>query len=157
MPRLIKQITVSVFFVGLLGTAAWFNLGPVELPFDRVTALKRYGFYFEDVAKQSGVNFTHEAPVLDEKLDHIMPLVAAMGASVSVVDFDHDGWLDIYVVNSAIGSKNHLYRNKGDGTFEDVSDQDGFKSICDVNQQDGVCMGAVGGDYDNDGYEALLI
>ena len=157
MSQLVKQIIVSVFFVGMLGTVAIYNLRHEAERLPGTVALERYGFYLEEVSKDVGLKFTHEAPVLDEKLDHIMPLVASMGASVSVVDFDHDRWLDIYVVNSAKGSKNRLFRNKGDGTFEDVSDQDGFKSICDVNQQDGVCMGAVWGDYDNDGYEDLLI
>ena len=49
-----------------------------------------------------------------------MPQVASMGAAVSVVDFDRDGWHDLYVTNSGEGSQNRLYRNRGDGTFEDV-------------------------------------
>ena len=78
-----------------------------------------------------------------------------MGASVSIVDFDRDGWSDIYVVNSAIGSKNALYRNLGDGTFKDVAAELG---IADVNQAGtGVSTGAVWGDYDNDGYEDLFL
>ena len=78
-----------------------------------------------------------------------------MGASVSIVDFDRDGWPDIYVTNSAIGSKNHLYRNNHDGTFTDVAEELG---IADVNQPGtGVSMGAVWGDYDNDGYEDLFL
>ena len=78
-----------------------------------------------------------------------------MGASVSVVDFDRDGWPDLYVVNSGEGSQNRLYRNQGDGTFEDVAEEMG---VADLNQPGtGVCMGAVWGDYDNDGYEDLLV
>ncbi len=119
------------------------------------SALARYGFYFDEVSKQAGVNFVHEAPKLDAKLDAIMPEVASMGASVSIVDFDRDGWPDIYATNSAIGSKNHLYRNMHDGTFQDVAEAMG---IADVNQAGtGVSMGAVWGDYDNDGYEDLYL
>ena len=78
-----------------------------------------------------------------------------MGASVSIVDFDRDGWPDIYVTNSGEGSKNALYRNLHDGTFKDVAEEMG---IADVNQAGtGVSMGAVWGDYDNDGYEDLLL
>ena len=85
----------------------------------------------------------------------IMPEVASMGASVSIVDFDRDGWPDIYVTNSAIGSKNALYRNMHDGTFKDVAEEMG---IADVNQPGtGVSTGAVWGDYDNDGYEDLFL
>jgi hypothetical protein len=84
-----------------------------------------------------------------------MPQVASMGAAVSIVDVDRDGWLDIYVTNSGEGSHNRLYRNLGDGTFQDVAQALG---VADVNQPGtGVSMGAVWGDYDNDGYEDLLL
>ena len=97
----------------------------------------------------------HQAPELDPRLNHIMPQVASMGASVSIVDFDHDGWPDIYVTTSKEGAKNALYRNQHDGTFKDVAEELG---IADVNRAGtGVSMGAVWGDYDNDGYEDLLL
>ncbi len=118
-------------------------------------ALSRYGFHLQEVSKSSGVNFTHQAPVLDHKLDHIMPQVASMGAAVSVVDFNRDGWSDLYVTNSGEGSKNALFKNNQDGSFTDVAAELG---IADVNQAGtGVSMGAVWGDYDNDGYEDLFL
>ena len=119
------------------------------------SALSRYGFCFTEVSQQAGIHFVHDPPLLDAKLSGIMPEIASMGASVSIVDFDRDGWPDIYVTNSRIGSKNHLYRNNHDGTFTDVAAQLG---IADVNQPGtGVSMGAVWGDYDNDGYEDLFL
>ena len=122
---------------------------------DTKESLARHGFHLEEVSHASGIDFVHQAPVLDAKLAHIMPEVASMGASVSVVDFDRDGWPDLYVTNSAIGSHNHLYRNMHDGTFKDVADELG---VGDVNQSGtGVSMGAVWGDYDNDGYEDLFL
>ena len=54
-----------------------------------------------------------------------------MGAGASVVDFDRDGWQDIYLTNSGEGSKNSLYRNMGDGGFKDVAAE---LAIADVNQ-----------------------
>ena len=63
-------------------------------------AFNRYGFYFQEVAQSSGINFAHKAPTLDPKLNHIMPQVASMGAGASIVDFDRDGWQDIYLTNS---------------------------------------------------------
>src|ERR1051326_9159818 len=109
-------------------------------------ALSRYGFHFEEVAKTSGINFTHQAPTLDHRLDHIMPQVASMGAAVSVVDFNRDGWADLYVTNSGEGSKNALFKNNHDGTFTDVAEQLG---ISDLNHAGtGVSMGSVWGDYD---------
>ena len=122
---------------------------------DAATALNRYGFRLTEVAQSLGINFVHQAPTLDQKLKHIMPQVASMGAGVSVVDFDRDGWADIYATNSGEGSKNALYRNQKDGSFKDVAPELG---IADVNQPGtGVSMGAVWGDYDNDGYEDLFL
>jgi hypothetical protein len=84
-----------------------------------------------------------------------MPQVASMGAAVSVVDFDRDGWPDLYVTNSAIGSQNHLYHTLHDGTFRDVAGEMGG---ADVNRAGtGVSTGAVWGDYDNDGYEDMFL
>ena len=118
-------------------------------------ALERYGFVFEEVSGPAGIRFRHAPPVLDAKLDPIMPVVAAYGAAVSVVDVDRDGWQDLYVTNSAVGGHNALYRNLGDGTFDDVAARLG---VADVNRRaTGVSMGAVWGDYDNDGYEDVFV
>jgi hypothetical protein len=84
-----------------------------------------------------------------------MQQVASMGAAVSVVDYDRDGWADIYVTNSGEGSHNALYRNLGNGTFRDVAAEVG---LADVNfPGTGVSTGAVWGDYDNDGFEDVLL
>lgn len=161
MTAAIKQIVLLAVFFSALGSVFWIRM--LELrdslldreKLDPDAALARYGFYLEEVSKQSGIDFTHEAPRLDLKLAHIMPIVAAMGAGVSVVDFDRDNWPDLYVVNSGAGSKNRLYRNKRDGLFEDVAEAMG---VADLNKPgDGACMGAVWGDFDNDGYEDLLV
>ncbi|HEY4425025.1 MAG TPA: CRTAC1 family protein [Pyrinomonadaceae bacterium] len=127
----------------------------VNNAFTGTAALSRYGFQLQEVSKASGVNFKHEAPVLDHKLDHIMPQVASMGAAVSVVDFNRDGWSDLYVTNSGEGTKNALFKNNHDGSFTDVAADLG---IADVNQPGtGVSMGSVWGDYDNDGFEDLFL
>ncbi len=155
------RIAVSIFFAGLLATPAimrW-RLAQRTLAahtmLDLHAALARHGFYLEEVSHAAGIDFVHQAPTLDAKLNPIMPEVASMGASVSIVDFDRDGWPDIYVTNSKEGSKNHLYRNMHDGTFKDVAEELG---VADVNQPGtGVSMGAVWGDYDNDGYEDLFL
>jgi hypothetical protein len=156
----IARILVGIFFVGLLATPFVIKRISVRHEVDRskadaATALARHGFYLQEVSHAAGINFIHQAPALDPKLDPIMPEVASMGAGVSIVDFDRDGWPDIYVTNTAIGSKNALYRNMHDGTFKDVAEEMG---IADVNQPGtGVSTGAVWGDYDNDGYEDLFL
>jgi len=157
----IARLVLTVVFIGMLATP-WMirhlshaQARPLSPQVDCQAAEARYGFCFQEVARQAGINFVHEAPVLDHQLDRIMPEVASMGASVSIVDFDRDGWPDIYVTNSRTGSMNHLYRNNHDGTFTDVALQMG---VADVNQPGtGVSMGAVWGDYDNDGYEDLFL
>jgi hypothetical protein len=154
------KILLAVIFVALLATplglkrlAARREAGKSKL--EASQSLTRYGFHFQEVAQASGISFVHQAPTLDHKLDHIMPQVASMGAGASVVDFDRDGWQDIYLTNSGEGSKNSLYRNLSDGTFKDVAQELG---IADVNQVGtGVSMGAVWGDYDNDGFEDLFL
>jgi hypothetical protein len=155
----IARILVTLFFAALLATP-WmvrhFSVPAKDAGTpDAQDTLARYGFSLREVAQSAGINFVHQAPTLDSKLDGIMPEVASMGASVSIVDYNRDGWPDIYVTNSAAGSKNHLYRNNHDGTFTDVAEQLG---IADVNQPGtGVSMDAVWGDYDNDGYEDLFL
>jgi enediyne biosynthesis protein E4 len=156
----IAKTCLVIFFMGLLATP--FALKRISAArdsdkskADANTALARHGFYLQEVSRAAGINFVHQSPKLDPKLDPIMPEVASMGASVSIVDFDRDGWPDIYVTNSAIGSKNALYRNMHDGTFKDVA---GELGVADVNQPGtGVSTGAVWGDFDNDGYEDLFL
>jgi hypothetical protein len=159
-PSRTARILLGLFFVALLATPLVIkrlsrsgNYSAAST--DRDAAFSRYGFRLEEVAKASGIEFQHQAPRLDAKLDHIMPQVASMGAAVSIVDFDRDGWQDLYVTNSGEGSRNALYRNQTDGTFKDVAAE---MNIADVNQPGtGVSMGAVWGDYDNDGYEDLFL
>ena len=158
--RKLARIVLVVVFAGLIATP--FVMQRLAVRRERANstlpaaaALTRYGFHLEEVAKASGINFVHQAPVLDRRLDHIMPQVASMGAAVSVVDFDRDGWSDLYVTNSGEGSKNSLFKNNKDGSFKDVAAEMG---VADLNQAGtGVSMGSVWGDYDNDGFEDLFV
>jgi len=157
MNRYAKPL-LAIVFVALLATPFLIRrFGPraPEQPAAGSDALARYGFKLTEVAKGAGIYFQHEGPTLDPKLNHIMPQVASMGAAVSIVDVDADGHNDLYVVNSKEGSFNRFYRNRGDGTFEEIAETLG---LADLNRpESGVSMGAVWGDYDNDGFEDLLL
>jgi hypothetical protein len=118
-------------------------------------ALAQYGFAMTEIGQKAGVAVVHETPHLDPRFAPILKRVADMGAGVAVADFDNDGWQDFYVTNSGENSQNHLFRNNHDGTFTDVAAAMG---VADVNRDGtGVSMGAVWGDFDNDGYEDLLV
>jgi enediyne biosynthesis protein E4 len=155
----ISRVILALFFVALLVAPLAYKRiaarNTTQRDFADPAAAHRYGFTFQESSKSSGISFRHTSPDLDPKLRHIMQQVASMGAAVSVVDYDHDGWADIYVTNSGEGSQNALYRNLGNGTFRDVAAEVG---LADVNLPGtGVSTGAVWGDYDNDGFEDVLI
>lgn len=162
MPEPKKRAIVTVAFLALLfGPAVYLRVRsehssgvtPAHRESDQL--LERYGFHLTESAKESGIDFVHQPPAIDARLEHIGPQVAAMGASVSVVDFDRDGWMDLYVTNSAPGSQNRLYKNQGDGKFVDVASAVG---LADLNRPGtGACMGSVWADIDNDGFEDVLI
>lgn len=153
------KIVVLLFFVGLLlipfGMSKYDEYVNSETFADKSEVIERYGFYLEDITEEAGVDFVHRRPVVDEKLAHILPQIASVGASVSIADFNNDKWPDIYLTNSEAGSANALYRNNGDGTFTDVAEELGIANL--NNQDTGASMGAVWGDFDNDGYEDLLL
>lgn len=158
MSRLPKFLLAAAFF-GMLALTAYLgrNAGAPSAPVagDAATTLDRYGFRFTEVSQAAGVDFTHQTPTFDDKLAHIMPQMAAMGAGVAVADYDNDGWADFYVVNSAEGSQNRLYRNLRDGRFEDVAAEMG---LADLNQVGtGISTGALWADYDNDGDDDLFV
>jgi enediyne biosynthesis protein E4 len=127
------------------------NSGPIRSDIDA----GHPGFVLRDVSAAAGIRFLHHRPTFDPKIAGVEPHVAALGASVSVTDFDGDGHPDLYFTNSKFGEPNALYRNRGDGTFEEVAASAG---LADLNKPgEGVSMGAVWGDFDNDGREDVLV
>ncbi len=142
---------MAVAIVAALAFTARMDRGPLRTS----AGVANPGFALHDGTAAAGITFVHHRPTLDPKLANIEPHVAAVGAAVSIGDVDGDGWPDFYLTNSRFGAPNALYRNRGDGTFEDVAAGAG---IADLNREgDGVSMGSVWGDYDNDGREDLLV
>lgn len=157
----IARIITTVIFIGLLvftlaaSRNMIFSSDGSNNSLQKDHAEKTYGFYLEPVNKEAHISFRHISPEVDPILNNIKMQIASMGAAVSICDIDNDGWNDIYFTNSAYGSKNALYHNLHDGTFEDIA---GRAQIADVNTKGtGVSMGAVWGDYDNDGFKDLLL
>src|SRR5215469_11899369 len=114
MTQSVKQIVAAAVLLGLLAFVAvrgsggkiaelWQSMNGQSstmpaVAIDEEESLRRYGFRLTESAQACGIDFKHEAPTLDKRLDHIMPLVNPMGAAVAIVDFDRDGWLDLYTV-----------------------------------------------------------
>ena len=118
---------------------------------------------FEDRSRESGIGFRHHASPTPEK-----HLVETMGGGVALVDFDNDGFLDIFFVNGGAFSNadrgesversqpelhDRLYRSRKGLKFEDVTHQAGVSA----RNKRIYGMGVATGDYDNDGYADLFV
>jgi len=107
---------------------------------------------FTDVTQKAGITFKH---ISSPEKKYI---VESMSGGLALIDYDNDGYQDIYFVNSLTvdlvksrtKTKSVLYRNNGDGTFTDVTDKAGVGDI-------GWGMGAAVGDYNNDGFDDLYV
>ena len=107
---------------------------------------------FTEIAAKAGITFKH---VLSPEKKYI---VESMSGGVALFDYDNDGYLDIYFVNSLTvdlvtrqqKTKSALYHNNGDGTFRDVTDKAGVGDV-------GFGMGVAAGDYNNDGFDDLYV
>jgi enediyne biosynthesis protein E4 len=107
---------------------------------------------FSDITNQAGISFKHVASP-EKKY-----IVESMSGGVALIDFDNDGDLDIYFVNSLTvdlvkskgKTKSELYRNDGDGKFTEIGVKAGLSDI-------GWGMGAAVGDYNNDGFDDIYV
>jgi hypothetical protein len=107
---------------------------------------------FRDITQQSGIRFVQNNGAFGKKF-----LPETLGSGVSFIDYDNDGWPDIFLVNGMDWpghTQKHttpkLYHNNHDGTFSDVTRKAGL----DVEMYG---MGVTVGDYDNDGYDDLFV
>lgn len=103
---------------------------------------------FEDVARQAGITFVHDRGATPE---HRLP--ETMGSGMAWLDFDNDGRMDLFVVQSGKlpqGDSGRLYRNEGNGVFVDVTEKAGLRTKL-------YGMGAAAADFDNDGWTDLYV
>jgi len=109
---------------------------------------------FEEVpSERSGIAWVHENAMSPDRF-----LPETMGPGVAFLDYDNDGWMDVYLVQSgpcdfykpAVPLGNALYRNNRDGTFTDVTERAGVAGGT-------FGMGVAVGDYDNDGWPDMLV
>src|SRR5690348_3112270 len=110
---------------------------------------------FEDITKQAGLDkFVHRSGTPQKQT-----ILETVGSGVALLDYDNDGWLDIYLLNgstvAALKGKEAppramLFRNNHDGTFTDVTEKAGV-----ANERWG--FGVAVGDYDNDGWPDIYV
>jgi enediyne biosynthesis protein E4 len=109
---------------------------------------------YKDVRQQSGITFKQDSTQTDEKY-----YLETMGTGVGWIDYDQDGLMDIFFVQSAATDiykpaqplRSALYHNNGDGTFTDVTEKAGLAGEGHYGQ------GVTVGDFDNDGYPDLYV
>ena len=110
--------------------------------------------HFTDIRQSAGITFVQDSTQTEEKY-----YLETMGTGVAFLDYDQDGLMDIYFVQSAATDaytpshplRSALYHNNGDGTFTDVTEKAGLAGEGHYGQ------GAAVGDFDNDGYPDLYV
>src|SRR5258707_11427939 len=109
---------------------------------------------YTDIRQSAGITFRQDGTQTEEKY-----YLETMGTGVAWIDYDQDGLMDLYFVQSAATDiykpaqtlRSALYHNNGDGTFTDVTEKAG------VGGEGHYGQGVAVGDYDNDGYPDLYV
>ena len=107
---------------------------------------------FEDVTEKAGIHFSHNSSPVAKYI------IESMSGGILLLDYDRDGWLDIYFTNAPTvdealkgqKARGALYHNNHDGTFTDVTDKAGVGTPC-------YAMGGAVADYNNDGWPDMYL
>lgn len=152
----IKNCFFLIILTGILVTGCRSGNSPAS-DSGKLSAPAANNDYFQEISRETGLDFTHS--IGDDDLTNI---IYSTGGGALFFDYDQDGWIDIYACSGtwlegvskmekpSVLPGNRLYRNKGNGTFEDMTKKAGVSGPW-------YSMGAVAGDFNNDGYPDLFI
>jgi hypothetical protein len=149
--RLTRRSCIGLLASPLLSRAQMSSRGVAATPRSKPSGLP-FQSRFQDVADQAGLT----RPVIYGGVDHNDYILEAIGCGCAFLDYDADGWLDIFLLSGTRWegappqTTNRLYHNNRDGTFTDVTEKAGLTRT-------GWACGVTVGDYNNDGFDDIFI
>src|SRR5271169_2165053 len=148
----LKSLWGLALLTAVAGALEFAASTPAQKP--RALATQGIPVRYTDIARQSGITFLQDSTSTEQKY-----YLETMGTGVGWIDYDQDGLMDLYFVQSAATDiykppqplHSTLYHNNGDGTFNDVTEKAG------VGAEGLYGQGVAVGDFDNDGYPDLYV
>lgn len=136
-----RRLPLTIALVAALGVTGGRAAGPATVTFADLTA-------------KAGVEMRHHTRTFKGPAADVLRMFTSGGASAAVADYDNDGFDDLFVTDSAEGTTSRLYHNNGNLTFTDVTAKAG---VGGGNDAKSIVADALWFDYDNDGWQDLLV